>query len=65
MNTNEVIAVIGGWNEAGEDFTSLRIFDSISKAESYSKELTSENTNYEYYDYSKMEIRSITQVTFN
>ncbi len=55
----EVIVVIGGWDYEGEYFSSLRLFDSISKAEAYEKELA------ETYDYVKSERRVIEEVTFD
>ena len=38
-NKNIVIAVIGGDYSEGEDFDTLRLFDSISKANAYAEEM--------------------------
>jgi hypothetical protein len=50
-----VYAVIGGWNYEGESFRSLRLFDCLSAAEAYYKELIESNG----YDYAMMELKEV------
>ncbi len=60
MGNNTVIAVIGGANYEGEDFSTLRLFDSISKAKAYAEKLEEQLG----IDYVLTEKKSIEQVAF-
>ena len=60
MGNNIVIAVIGGANYEGEDFSTLRLFDSISKAKAYAEKLEEQLG----IDYVLTEKKSIEQVAF-
>jgi len=60
MENNIVIAVIGGANYEGENFDTLRLFDSISKAKAYAKELEDELG----VDYVLVKEKSVEQVAF-
>ncbi len=60
MENNIVIAVIGGANYEGEDFSTLRLFDSISKAKAYAEKLEEQLG----IDYVLTEKKSIEQVAF-
>jgi len=51
----KVYAVIGGFDYAGEDFKSLRLFDCFSTANAYVVDLE-ENQGY---DYSMLDVREI------
>ena len=62
MENNIVIAVIGGTNYEGENFATLRLFDSISKAKAYAKEL--EKSELLGVDYVLVEEKSVEQVAF-
>ena len=55
-----MIAVIGGADYEGEDFSTLRLFDSISKAKAYAEELEQEPG----VDYVLTEKKSVEQVAF-
>lgn len=57
-NNHIVIAVIGGADFEGEDFSTLRLFDSISKAKAYAEELEQEWN----IDYVLTEEKSVVQV---
>jgi len=59
-NNNIVIAVIGGADYEGEDFDTLRLFDSISKAKAYAEELENELG----VDYVLVKEKSVEQVAF-
>jgi hypothetical protein len=50
----QVYAVIGGWDYEGEDFSSLRLFDCKSSAESYRKQLCDD-----LHDYALMQVREV------
>lgn len=58
MENNIVIAVIGGADYEGENFDTLRLFDSISKAKAYAEELEKEFG----IDYVLTEKKSVVQV---
>ena len=60
MENNIVIAVIGGADYEGENFETLRLFDSISKAKAYAKELENELG----VDYVLVKEKSVEQVAF-
>jgi len=60
MGNNIVIAVIGGANYEGENFSTLRLFDSISKAKAYAEKLEEQLG----IDYVLTEKKSIEQVAF-
>ena len=60
MGNNTVIAVIGGANYEGENFSTLRLFDSISKAKAYAEKLEEQLG----IDYVLTEKKSIEQVAF-
>ncbi len=60
MENNIVIAVIGGANYEGENFSTLRLFDSISKAKAYAEKLEEQLG----IDYVLTEKKSIEQVAF-
>ena len=56
MNDPKCIAVIGGWDHAGEYFDSLRLFDCQSTAEEYKAELEREE-----FDYVLMKVLPVSQ----
>ena len=56
MNDPKCIAVIGGWDHAGEYFDSLRLFDCQSTAEAYKAELEREE-----FDYVLMKVLPVSQ----
>jgi len=60
MENNIVIAVIGGADYVGERFSTLRLFDSISKAKAYAEALEEELG----IDYVLTEKKSVEQVSF-
>jgi hypothetical protein len=66
LSNMEVIIVIGGWDDEGDDFDSLRVFHSMDKARDYEYKLTlihdRRNTGSKDadYDYAKVERRTIT-----
>lgn len=51
----KVYAVIGGWDDQGEQFYSLQLFDCKSTAEEYYKNLT----EVDGYDYAMMEVKEV------
>jgi len=55
METVKVYAVIAGFDYAGEDFNTLRLFDCFSTAEAYEKELQKQLG----VDYTLMETRTV------
>ena len=59
-NNNIVIAVIGGDVGEGEDFDTLRLFDSISKAQAYAEEMKKDLG----VDYVLVKEKSVEQVAF-
>jgi len=55
MNNPKCIAVIGGWEDEGEVFRTLRLFDCQSTANVYKAELEST------FDYVLMQVKEISQ----
>ncbi len=55
MEQMKVYAVIGGWDDQGEQFYSLRLFDCMSSAQAYYKELI----EVDGYDYALMEPKEV------
>lgn len=58
MGNTTVVAVIGGADYEGENFDTLRLFDSISKAKAYAEELENEMG----VDYVLIKEKSVEQV---